>query len=75
MRVTIQVGVEQHALLGDLAERVQAEDLEPTGIGQNRPGPSHELVQPAKGSNNFMSWTKKEVISVAKNNLSVKIFK
>ncbi len=41
----VQVRAELRALLGDFGQLLQAEYLEPAGIGENRPVPVHELVQ------------------------------
>ncbi len=48
VRIAVQMRAEQHAFLGDLAQSVQTEDLETSRIGQDRPRPGHEPVQPAE---------------------------
>ena len=59
MRIAVQVGVEQHAFFGDLAQAVQTEDLKAAGIGQDRPRPGHELVQSAQLADGLMPRPKK----------------
>ena len=39
---------EGHAFLADVAQFREAEYLEPAGIGQDRMGPVHELVESAR---------------------------
>jgi len=38
----------RHALLGQFAQTSERHDLKPTGIGEDRPVPVHELVQAAQ---------------------------
>src|SRR5438270_14072811 len=47
MRIAVEMRVKQHTLLGDLADRIQAEDLKSAGIGEDGTGPSHEAMQAA----------------------------
>ena len=47
LQAPIQVGMELDALLGDLPQVRQAEDLEPTAVGQDGPVPMHEAMEPA----------------------------
>src|SRR4030095_9780066 len=60
---------EPHALLGDLAEPGQAEDLEPAGVGEDWPRPVHEAMQPTVRSNHLRSGTQHQVEGVAKDDL------
>ena len=43
----IQRRLEAHPLLGDFAQLRETENLEATGVGENRPLPVHEAVQTA----------------------------
>ena len=64
MRVAIQVRMEQHAFVGHLAKRVQAEDLKAAGVRQDRPRPIHELVQAAQPLDPFMAGPQKKMIGI-----------
>src|ERR1700693_6223212 len=62
------------AFLADLAQLVQAENLEASGISQDRPRPRHETMQPAKLADSFDSGTQVKVVSVAQKNLNPEFF-
>src|SRR5271156_3773738 len=65
---------ERDALLADLAQIVQAENLKTTRVGENRPLPRHEPVQPAHPSNRFDPRPQKKMIGIRKQNLDAKLF-
>jgi hypothetical protein len=71
VRVTIQVRPEQNTLLGYFAKVAQTEDLETTGVGQNRSRPIHEPVQPAQPTNRLVTRPKKQVIGIGKDNARI----
>ena len=71
--VTIQVRAEDHTFVRDLAQSIQAEDLETTRVGENRPRPLHELMQAAKVPDSFVAGAKEKMIGVAQDDLSVEI--
>ena len=60
---------ERHAFFGDLAQIVQAENLEAAGVGENRPRPRHEAMQSAQLADLLDSRPQVEVISVSQKNL------
>src|SRR5271155_2062719 len=70
----IEVRTKRHAFFGDLAQLVQAENLESAGIGQDGLRPRHEAMQPAQPSNGFDSRTQVEVIGIAEKNLDAEFF-
>ena len=71
--VAVEMRLEHHALFGDLAQPAQAEDLEAAGIGEDRPRPVHELVQPAEPPDRLVPRPQIQMIGVAENDLGVEI--
>ena len=67
--VTVKVGVEGHALLGDLAQLGKAEHLKPAAVGQNGTVPLGELVQPAHIRHQLVAGTQMQVVGVAQHDL------
>ena len=65
----VQVRTELDAVLLDLADFREAENLEAAAVGQNRPVPIHELVQPAGGADDVEAGPDVQVIGVAENDL------
>ena len=53
-----------------LADGRQAEHLEPAAIGQDRPLPINEPVQPARGADDIEPGADVEVIGIAEDDLS-----
>jgi len=71
--VTIQVRAEEHTFVRDLAQGIQTENLETTGVGENRPRPVHELMQAAKVPDSLEAGAQEKMICVAQDDLSVEI--
>jgi hypothetical protein len=71
VRVAVEVGVEEHSFFGDFAQRVEREDLEASGIREDRTGPRHEFVETSKAAYGFMSGAEEEMIGVRKDDLGV----
>src|SRR5919198_4160416 len=65
--------MKQNALVRDLTQGIQAEHLKATGIGENRPRPGHEAVQPTHALNALVSRAKKQMVRVRKDNAGVQI--
>jgi len=61
----VQMGAKAHALVADLAQLAQAEDLKAAGIGEHGARPADELVQPAHAADRLVARTQVEVIGVA----------
>jgi hypothetical protein len=57
------------AVFVDLALTGQAEDLEAARIGEDRPVPAHERVQPAEAFDQLVAGTQVEVIGVGQDEL------
>src|SRR5207253_2823713 len=74
-RRPIDVILEMHALLCDLAEFHERKNLVAAAICQNRPIPIHKAVQSIKVPNYVESWSDKQVISIPENDLSVEFAK
>ena len=70
---TVQVRTEHDAVIGDLAEIGEAENLKAAGIGEDRPRPGHETMQAAELANQLVARTQIEMIRVAKQNLNAQI--
>ena len=54
MRRAVDVRLKRHALVSDLAEFRQTENLKPAAVGQNRTRPSGKGVQPAQFRHDLM---------------------
>ena len=61
----VQVGLELHALLADLAQVSQAEHLESPAVGQDGFVPMHEGVQPSGFFNEIHAGSKHEMIGIS----------
>ena len=64
---------ETHALLADLAERAEAEYLEPSGIGEDGFVPGHESVQTPMRGHDFQSRPQPQVEGIAQANLRARL--
>src|SRR5262249_58234433 len=64
----VDVILEFYALLSDLAQLRQRENLEPATIGENWPIPAHEIVQADKMCDDVEPGPNEEMISVSENN-------
>ncbi len=69
----IEVRTENHTVIGDFAEIGQAKHLKAAGIGEDRPRPGHETMQPAQAPDPFVARPKIKMISVAKQDLNAKL--
>ena len=69
LRPAVEMGLERHALFGDLPEVRQAEDLEPSAVGQDRPMPAHELLHPAELPDQFLAGPQEQMVRVRKDDL------
>src|SRR5437879_1246681 len=74
MRGTIQVRAERDSVFCKLPQLTQAENLESTGIGQDRPPPRHEPVQPAHPPDGLHSRPQVKVIGVPQDDLCPEFF-
>ena len=72
--VTVQVGVEGNALLGDLAQLGQAEHLEPTAVGQDGTVPLSEFVQTAHLGHQLVTGAQMQMVGVAQHDLGTDVF-
>ena len=72
--VPINVRAELHAVRVDLAQIVQAEHLKAAAVGQDRPLPPHESVEPAAGGHHLHARTQQQVVRVAKDDRSAQLF-
>ena len=73
VRVAVEVGSEENAFFGDLAEGVEAEDLESAGIGENSAGPGHKFVESAELTDGFVAGAEEEVIGVGQDDFGVEV--
>jgi hypothetical protein len=67
MRRTVQVALERDAVVVHLAQIAQRDNLESTRVGEDRPVPSHELVEPAEASDALVPRTQVKVIGVGED--------
>jgi hypothetical protein len=74
MRRSIEVRAKRDAFFADLAQIVQAENLEAARIGEDGSIPRHEAVQPAHLANRLDSGTQIKMIGIAEQNLDAKLF-
>src|SRR5690348_7029039 len=63
-----------NAALADFAQLIEAEELEPPGVGKNASLPRHEAVQRADLADCLVTGPQIQVISVAEKNLDAKLF-
>ncbi len=66
---TIQVGGEGDAVVPDVAEFREAENLKTPTVREDRSIPSHEAVQPAEVADEFAARPQVQVVGVAKDDL------
>ena len=55
MRRPVDVAPERDAVVVDHAEVAERDDLEPAGVGEDRPVPAHEPMQPAEAGDPLMA--------------------
>ena len=68
-RAAVDGRAELHALLGDLAQRFEAEHLEAAGVGEDRTAPVHEAVQPAVRAHDLVARPQHQVKGVAEHDV------
>ena len=56
-----------HSLLGNAAQLGKRKDLKPTAIGQNRPIPSHELVESTQLFDHLFTRTDMKVVGITQD--------
>ena len=64
---------ELHALLGDLAQRAEAEHLEAPRVGEDRSAPAHEAVQAAMALDHLEPRSQPEMERVAEHDLRAEL--
>jgi len=74
MAAAVQVRAEADALVGDLTQPAQAEDLKAAGVGEQGPRPTHEPVQPAHAADGFVAGPQVEMIGVGEDDLRAQRF-
>ena len=65
----VEVRLELGSLLGDAADLGEAHDLEPARVGEDRPVPAHEPVQPAEAGDALRARAQHQVIGVGENDV------
>ena len=73
MRRAVNVTLEGHTVIIDLAGLRQREDLEAARIGQHGTGPLHELMQATHVAHQLVAGTQVEVVGVAQHQRGVDI--
>ncbi len=63
----VEVRLEDHLVVGELSCGGEAEDLEAPAVGQDRPRPLHQLVQPPEVPHHFRSRPDREVVRVGQD--------
>ena len=74
MQRAIEVRAELHAVLGELAQIAEAEDLEAAGVGEDGLVPGHELLHSAKLADGFNAGAEIEMVGVVEQDLDVQLF-
>ena len=69
----VDVRAERHALLCDLAQIAEAEDLKPAAVRQDRAVPVHELVQAAGLADEIHARPQEEVVGVRQDDARAEI--
>ena len=65
----VDVALEGDAVVGNLVEISHRKNLEPAGVGEDRPRPGHEAVQIAQFRHDFFAGPQHQVISVGQDAL------
>jgi hypothetical protein len=73
MRRTVNVTLEGHTIVVDLAGLRKREDLKAAGVGEHGARPLHELMQAAHIADEFIAGTQIEMIGVAQHQRGVDI--
>ncbi len=74
MRAAVEVRSKRHAVVVDLAQVLQREDLKAAGVGQQRPVPLHEVMQPAHPRDEFIAGAQVEMIGVGQDERRAEFF-
>ena len=69
----VDVILEFHSLFGDFAQLHERENLIPAAVCENRPIPTHEIVQSAKMLDDVESRPNEQVVGVSQNNLRIQL--
>ncbi len=67
------VRAELHAVLGELAQIAEAEDLEAAGVGEDGLVPRHELLHPSELADGFDAGAEIKMVGVVEQNLDVEL--
>jgi hypothetical protein len=74
VQIAVEVGLEDHALVGNFAEAAEAEDLEAAGIGEDGVGPRHEAVKSAHFADELVAGAEEEMVGVGQQDFDAEIF-
>jgi hypothetical protein len=69
VRTPVEVRAKAHTVFRNLAQRVEREDLESAGVGEQGARPAYEFVQAAHAANGLMAGPQVKVIGIAENDL------
>ena len=64
---TVHVGAEDDAVVGDLAQVLEAEPLESAAVGEHRPIPAHEAVEAAQPPDGVRAGAQEQVVGVGEH--------
>ena len=70
----VEVRAKSDALVRHPAQTAEAEHLKAAGIGEDRPGPGHEIVQAAQAANQLVARPQVKMVGIAENDLRVELF-
>ena len=65
----VEVRLKRHAVVPDIAQLRERENLEPAAVGQDRSVPAHKTVQPTKVADQLAARPQVEMIGVAQDDL------
>ena len=74
MRRPVQMRAESDTFFRDLPQFVQAENLEAAGVGENRPRPRHEAMQPTRLPHLLHSRAQIKMVSISQQDLNADVF-
>jgi hypothetical protein len=72
-RFSVEITLENRALLAHRARMRQRENLKPTGVRQNRALPTHETVNAAGAAKNFRAGTQQQMVRIHQQDLGASI--
>ena len=67
---SVQMGAEANPLLADFPQVAEAEDLKPAAVGQDRPVPVHEPMEPSQPADQLMSRAQVKMVGIGQDDLS-----